>query len=383
MPLCHRIPVWFLSCLCVLLSFGLSAQVDDPAAVFDALRVMEGSWFMETDRGDRIELWTVVDDSTMTGKGLRIKLESRDTLLLETLRLERRGNDITYWALARGQNADKAIPFTLTEVDEEGAFIFENPIHDDPTKIRYWLLDNQELQVTTEGKRAGRDTKSEFVFEREFPSGSARLRVRAGANWYTLQQQGGYPIGQQAVFGGRPGWEFGIQIPIGNENGLLNFNLEAGLSGRYTTVQSAFSIFRPDTTHYLREVTYRQVWLTLAIVPEFRFRRESRFSLMAGPYFGRLLYNGAAGEELPGGENKLFDSNNDFKKRDLGFTGGFQYRFNSGKKSWESVIGLRGSWGLFNLDNLYERTCVSTGTDCSGKVRLWGVSAYYGVNLIK
>lgn len=347
------------------------------------MQVMEGSWFMETERGDRIELWTVVNDSSMTGKGLRIKPESRDTVLLETMRLERRGNDITYWALARGQNEDKAIPFTLTEVDEEGAWIFENPKHDDPVKIRYWLLDNQELQVTTEGKRAGRDTKAEFVFEREFPSGSARLRVRAGANWYTLQQQGEYPITQQAVLGGRPGWEFGIQIPIGNEKGLVNFNLEAGLSGRYTTAQSAFLVYRPDTTQYSREVTYRQVWLTLAIVPEFRFRRESRFSVMLGPYFGRLLYNGAAGKELPGGENKLFDSNNDFKKRDLGFTGGFQYRFNTGKKNWETVLGVRGSLGLFNLDNLYERACTALGADCDAKVGLQGVSVYYGVNLIK
>lgn len=382
MPLFTRYFTCLLCCAGFLPVRNLSAQVDNPAAVYAVMQEMEGSWYMETERGDRLEIWTVQDDSTMTGRGLRVKPESRDTVLLETLRLELRGDTITYWALVRGQNAGKAIPFILTEEDDEGAWIFENPAHDDPTKIRYWLLDNQEMQVTTEGKRNGRSVKNEFVFEREFSKGSARLIVRAGANWFNLRQQGSYPMAEQPAFGGRPGWDFGVQIPVGNEAKWLNFNMEAGLSGRSASVQSDFTIYRPDTTVYLRDVNYRQIWLTLAIIPEIRFRSNSPFSVMAGPYFARLLYNGAAGEELPGGENKLFDSNNDFKKRDLGFSGGFQYRF-KGKKQWESVVGLRGNLGLLNLDNLYQRICESTGTDCTAKIGLWGISAYYGVNLIR
>ena len=62
--------------------FSLFAQIEDAPAIFRELRVLEGTWFMPTDRGDRLELWSIADDSTYHGRGLRIKPENGDTVTL-------------------------------------------------------------------------------------------------------------------------------------------------------------------------------------------------------------------------------------------------------------------------------------------------------------
>jgi hypothetical protein len=148
---------------------------------------LEGTWFMPTDRGDRLEIWWKEDDQTLAGKNVRIKPENGDTVLLERLRIELRDTTITYIAIARGQNSNKPVSFLLTEIDEEGFFVFSNPEHDDPQTIRYLLLGNREMQVETIGKRNGREVKQEFVFEREFTPGAVEFRVRGGINASNLR----------------------------------------------------------------------------------------------------------------------------------------------------------------------------------------------------
>jgi len=374
---------WLLLLCCCLLNLPLAhTQIDDIDLVFEEMKALEGIWSMETDRGDRLEIWYIQDDSTMTARGLRVKKESRDTVPLETIRLELRGQDIIYWALARGQNNEQAIPFELTEITEEGEWIFENPKHDDPVKIIYWLLDNRELHVNTEGKRGGRDTKHEFVFEREFASASANLRIRAGINYHNLFQTGVFQMEQQPVFEARPGWEVAAQIPLGGQQSFFNVNLEAGFSGRTAGAAVNFTAFGRDTVQYVRDVRYRQVWLTGAVIPEIRFRRNGRFSLLLGAYGARLLANGTKGTDLPGSESKIFTANIDFKKSDLGLIGGFQYRFTTARKKKENLIGLRANMGQSNVDNLYRRSCEKNPEKCTGKVQMRGISVYYGVSLL-
>ena len=128
----------------LLLSNFVSAQIDYPEDAFRELRRgLEGTWFMPTDRGDRLEIWWKEDDQTLAGKNVRIKPENGDTVLLERLRIELRDTTITYIAIARGQNSNKPVSFLLTEIDEEGFFVFSNPEHDDPQTIRYLLLGNR------------------------------------------------------------------------------------------------------------------------------------------------------------------------------------------------------------------------------------------------
>lgn len=357
--------------------FPASAQIEDAEAIFEEMKALQGVWSMETDRGDRLEIWEVVDDSTMIGRGMRIKKESRDTVPLETMRLEWRGQGIVYHASVRGQNNEKAIPFDLTEVTEEGVWVFENPRHDNPVKITYWLLDNRELHVETSGKRNGRDSKTEYVFEREFGRGNANLRIRVGANYHQFIQTGSFPLEKQPVFDAFPSWEIAAQIPLGSLEKFINVNLEAGFSGR---TGGATAIFIVDTIQYLRDLRYRQLWLMGALVPEIRFRPNGRFSILMGGYGARLLVNGSKGTDLPGGESKIFNSNNDFKKNDFGLTAGFQYRFKTSKKSKDHLLGMRANMGLSNIDNLYNRSCKRNV--CDGEVKMRGFSLYYGITLL-
>jgi Domain of unknown function (DUF6265) len=155
---------WILALICAICSpLVTKAQEFNPERAFNDLKTIKGVWFMPTDRGDRLEIWTVVDDSTMTGRSVRIKPEDGDSVLLETLKLTLRDTNIVYSATVRGQNANKPVDYKLTEAWRD-EFVFSNPKHDDPQIIRYILLGNRELQVTTEGKKNNRTVTREFIF---------------------------------------------------------------------------------------------------------------------------------------------------------------------------------------------------------------------------
>ncbi len=368
---------YFLFAL-LFLPLVATAQIEDADLIFRELYGVDGTWFMPTDRGDRLEIWKVVDDSTITGKAVRIKIESGDTALLETLRLELRGQVITYYAAVRNQNGGKAIPFELTQADDEG-YLFENPDHGDPNKIRYRLLGNREMQVTAEGMRNGRPVTQEYVFEREFTASAIEFRVRIGANYHSLRSTGNFRTVDPIQFQAKPGWEIGTTAAFKGRGGFITLNFDLSLAGKFAAAKSEF---QGDTVYYVRDVTYNNTWLVLGVTPEITFRRDGRFSVFAGPYIARLLVSRAKGTQTPSGDNKLFDANNDFNKTDFGLVAGLQYKLNFGKKDLGGIIGVRGNLGLRNLDNLYDRGCINTNF-CNGQIFLSGATVYYSVNLLK
>ncbi|MBN8680914.1 MAG: outer membrane beta-barrel protein [Chitinophagales bacterium] len=377
-----------LPVLVLLLSQSLvQAQIDYPEDAFRELRRgLDGTWFMPTDRGDRLEIWWKENDSTMVGKSIRIKPENGDSVLLERLRLELRDTTITYIVTARNQNSGQPVPFVLTEIDDEGFFVFSNPKHDDPQKIRYLLLGNREMQVETIGKRNGREVKTEYVFEREFTPGAVEFRARAGINAHNLRSTGSLlpALPDQPTFGWQPGWEAGVQARFKGRGGFITINTEISAIGRRAHAQSAFTVY-PDTTQidYKRDLNYHSVWLVASIMPEITFRRDGRLSLIAGPYYGRLVGLNGKGVQEPTEENKLFKVNNDFKKNEFGINLGFQYKLNFGKKDLGGILGLRASYGLNNIDNLYFRYCDYNPALCNGQLSFLGASLYYSVNLLK
>lgn len=378
----------------ILLLFpGFSfAQIEDADLIFRELKVLQGTWFMPQDRGDRLDVWTSVNDSTLAGREMRIKAESGDTVLLQTMQLELRGQSVIYSTTLRGQTKNDPVAYELTLADYDG-YLFENPEQENPQKIRYRLLGNRELQVSTEGKRGSRTITEEFVFEREFTPAGLEFRIRGGLNVCTLRGTGNFPpsdIGaaENPKFSPRPGWELGMQFRFKGSGGFINVNVEAGLAGRFSHAVSDFYLKDKTATgvdtfiYYVRDVTYNQTWLTLAAIPEISLKRDGRLTILAGPYFSRLLFNKANGEEKPGGENKLFDANNDFKKNDIGIIAGLQYRLNFGKKDLGGLLGLRASLGLSDLDALYNRNCTNPAF-CNGRVGWQGVSLYYSMNLLQ
>ena len=373
-----------LSCPAVL-----SAQIEDDDIIFRELKALEGTWFMPQDRGDRLEIWNLENDSTLTGDGLRVKAEGGDTVNLESMRIELRGDVIMYHVIVRGQNKNQPVAFELTLADREG-YLFENPKHDNPQKIRYRLLGNRELQVTTEGRRGNRTVTEEFVFEREFTPAGLEFRVRGGVNVFNLRATGNFPSSTDPAIAKNPqttpgvGWELGTQFRFKGSGGFISVNLELGLAGKTSHVKSAFFVpvdTFPFSIDYVRDVNYHQVWLQLAAVPEINLKRDGRFTILAGPYYGRLLFNKASGEEKPGGDNKLFDANNDFKKNDVGIIAGFQFRLGKAQKGNAGTIGLRANLGLADLDALYNRNCDNPAF-CNGRIGLQGISLYYSYNLL-
>lgn len=377
--------------LSICLFFGLlpilaNAQIyaEDVKPIFRELRALNGTWFMSTDRGDRLEIWSIADDSTLVGKTVRIKPENGDTVTLDLLRLERRDTVITYITVARGQNKTEPVRYILTEAEYEG-YIFENPQHDDPKKIKYRLLGNRELQINTEGQKGSRTVTNEYVLEREFAPSTMQFRIRGGANYHNIRATGFLPkddFGNAPTFDWKPGWELGTGLTFKGRGGFISVNLELNLIGRFASAVSAFTVFE-DTTiiNYERNLTYRTTWLNIAFVPEITLRRDGRLSLMAGPYVGRLLFSGGKGTQKPT-ENKLYQANNDFKKTEIGLIAGLQCKVNFGKKDLDGVIGLRANLGLSDIDNLYTRYSDNAALS-NGRISFLGVSLYYSMNLLK
>ena len=363
----------------------VSAQIEDADIIFRELRALKGTWFMPQDRGDRLEVWEIQDDSTLTGRGMRIKAENGDTVLLETMTLELRGDTITYNATVRGQNKNLPVPFELTLADVDG-YLFENPGHDNPQKIRYRLLGNRELQVLTEVKRGNRTVTDEYIFEREFTPAGVEFRLRGGLNVFNLRSTGYLTLPPAPTFGPKMGWELGAQVALRGNGGFITVNIEAGLTGKYAHAKSEFYIpldTFPFSIDYKRDVTYKQTWLIVAVAPEITFRRDGRLSLMAGPYYGRLLFNRTKGTDLPGGDNPKYDANEDFKKNDIGIIAGLQCKLNIGKKDLGSILGLRVNLGLANLDNLYTVRQSGSSSLYNGRISLQGISFYYCIDLLK
>ncbi|MBL7825564.1 MAG: outer membrane beta-barrel protein [Saprospiraceae bacterium] len=367
----------------------ISAQIDYPEDAYrDLRRGLEGTWFMPTDRGDRLEIWQEENDSTLTGRSVRIKPENGDTVLLERLRIELRDTTVTYIAIARGQNDNKPVAFVLTEIDDQGFYVFSNPKHDDPQKIKYLLLGNREIQVVTEGQRNGRTVTQEYVFEREFTPGAVEFRVKAGINAQTIRATGNFPSDPpdfaNPAFDWKPGWEIGTQVRFKGRGGFITVNTELTIVGKATHATSAFTVINDSIDEYLRDVNYRTAWLIVGVYPEISFKRDGRFSIMAGPYYGRLMFGGGKGTVLPDKTNPIYEVSNDFKKNDLGLQGGIQYKLNFGKKDVGGIIGLRANLGLANLDNLYKRYCSDGNTVfCNGAIAFQGVSLYYSMDLLK
>ena len=376
-----------LAALWLFAPLFLSAQIEDAAIIFRELRILDGVWFMPQDRGDRLELWAFENDSSMIGREVRIKAEDGDTVLLKSMRLELRGEVIMYYLTVRGLNNNQPVPYELVLADRDG-YLFENTQQDNPQKIRYLLLGRRELQVSTEGKRGTRTITEEYVFEREFTPAGVEFRLRGGINVFNIRATGNFPASDNLAFVATnpqtaplPGWELGAQFRFKGSGGFISLNAEFGLMGKAAKSKASYTVFDDSIINYVRDVRYRQMWFTLAAVPEINLKRDGRLTILAGPYYSRLLFNGTSGDEQPASENQLFDANNDFKKNDFGLIAGFQYRLNFGKKDIGGAFGLRANLGLSDLDALYNRHC-NDPAFCNGRISLQGISLYYSFNML-
>lgn len=100
-------------------------------------RWLEGVWEMKLTSGaTRLEVWKESDNITLIGQS--IKISGKDSVFLETIELVHRDNHFWYIPTVPDQNNALPVPFRL--VKEEGMKLtFENPQHDFPQRIIYYL----------------------------------------------------------------------------------------------------------------------------------------------------------------------------------------------------------------------------------------------------
>jgi hypothetical protein len=119
-----------------------------------------GKWEYTTPEGTLTETWAKLNDSTFEGSSYFIK--AKDTIHFETIKLQQKVENLTYFATVKGQNNDQAVAFELTNSNEKG-LVFENPKHDYPQKIAYSKGANNTLTAEISGKLQGKVTSEKFV----------------------------------------------------------------------------------------------------------------------------------------------------------------------------------------------------------------------------
>jgi len=161
-----RIPILLLlaaaitSCTSPVAHDEKPVTLADPA--WDLAQGLLGDWIDSTSSDTFVvhETWKVLDDSTLEGMG-RV-LAGADTVFIEALRLERRGDQVIYAALPGGEANGTFTPFTCDGASGD-TLSFINPANDFPKRIRYARHAGGWHAVIDEG-RTGPQREDRFHF---------------------------------------------------------------------------------------------------------------------------------------------------------------------------------------------------------------------------
>lgn len=147
----HRAVVSLVIGLVLLAPTALAADdgtEQEPA--LEALAWMVGSWGGRAAEVDAEEHWIAPKAGTMLG--LHRDVSEGRTVFFEYLRIEVRDDGIFYVASPKGRSG---VSFRLVEHTDQRV-VFENPDHDFPQRILYWLAEDGALNARIEGLRDGR-----------------------------------------------------------------------------------------------------------------------------------------------------------------------------------------------------------------------------------
>jgi Domain of unknown function (DUF6265) len=141
----------------LLLSFlALPAFAAEPTV--DDLKWIAGHWTATINGVESEELWLPPSGNLMLGlhrdvKGTRASFEF--------IRIAMTKDGVAYLAQPGGK---PATAFKLVEATPKKA-VFENPAHDFPTRIVYWMKGAQ-LCAAVEGKMDGKDAREEWCWSK-------------------------------------------------------------------------------------------------------------------------------------------------------------------------------------------------------------------------
>lgn len=149
-------PILVIPLIAFLLSSGVQSD-------FDQLLRLRGTWAMQTKKGLLYEEWRKLGEFELDGKSYR--LNQRDTILIERVKIKKNGEGIFYIPTVQNQNQGQPVSFKLIST-EGNKFTFENKLHDFPQRIIYNLVSNDSIVARIEGSKNGMSGGSDFFFKR-------------------------------------------------------------------------------------------------------------------------------------------------------------------------------------------------------------------------
>jgi hypothetical protein len=123
-----------------------------------------GEWENRSAEGDLVENWKMVNDSLYMGESYFIV--KGDTVFAEKVALVDIYGKMSYNVSVEGQNADEAVPFAMTSINDEEV-VFENPEHDFPSKIIYKNVAPDSLVAKISGTKEGKPASEIFKMKRK------------------------------------------------------------------------------------------------------------------------------------------------------------------------------------------------------------------------
>ena len=132
-----------------------------PLPDLSSLSWIAGTWTGVQGKVEMEEHWLPAKGNMMLG--LHRDVVGPKTVMFEYLRIEATPDAITYWASPKGR---PATPFRLKE-SGENRVVFENPEHDFPQRIIYWLDKDGALHAKIEGTQNGKVVAEEWTWRKK------------------------------------------------------------------------------------------------------------------------------------------------------------------------------------------------------------------------
>lgn len=109
-----------------------------------------GTWENTNSRGITYETWKKHSDNEFQGRSY--KINANDTLVLETISIVEKDNELYYIPTVKDQNSGEPVTFSLIYLSDT-EMSFENPEHDFPQAIRYTKINKDSLVAEISGIR--------------------------------------------------------------------------------------------------------------------------------------------------------------------------------------------------------------------------------------
>ena len=151
----------FVFAVALLAAVNLALPSEAEAPRLERLAWLTGNW--TGVEGDTImeEIWTTPAGGLMVG--LHRDLRPGRRAFFEFLRIVEEKGQISYYAMPAGRSP--ATLFPLLSVSDRRV-VFENPDHDFPQRILYWLDDDDMLHARIEGTEGGKTRSMEWRYRR-------------------------------------------------------------------------------------------------------------------------------------------------------------------------------------------------------------------------